>query len=127
MRACSNGSGDIESAELSVPLLGCLNLRGSCALCEPRIENCESSRICDMSSAEALALDCCFLRVCGLIAGDCRTARAGVLAETAGFLLDFLAFAIEAAFEVAGKSIFESIGDVVAAVSELGALVYVGL
>jgi hypothetical protein len=121
MRACSNGSGDIESAELSVPLLGCLNLRGSCALCEPRIENCGSSRICDMSSAEALALDCCFLRVCGLIAGDCRTARAGVLAETVGFLLDFLAF------EVAGKSIFESIGDVVAAVSELGALVYVGL
>jgi len=122
MRASANGSGEIDSVELSVPLLGCFIFAGGCPFCDSCVSKDGSSMSRDISSAETFALEGCFLRVCGLIPGDCRTARVGFLAGPVGFLLVFLALA-DGAFGVADKSMFKSIGEVVTAVSELGALV----
>jgi hypothetical protein len=110
-----------------VPLLGCLSFAGGWSLCVARGTKLGSSIIWDISSTETLALEACFLRVCGFIEGDCRIVRDGVLAEPVGFRFIFLAFAAADAFEFPDKSMFKSIGDVVGGVSELGALVYTGL
>lgn len=65
------------------------------------------------------ALEACFLRDCGFIAGDCLTARAGVF-ETADVIF-FFGLRSSGVFDIAGgrlRSMFISIGDAVSDVSE---------
>ena len=73
-------------------------------------------------------LDGCFLRVCGFMAGDCRTERAGFLDATdVVFLRDFLTGGTLPALGYALKSMFMSIGEVVSEVSEFRTAPYTDL